>query len=395
MIVPTRTSPRSSRWARVGIALALPALLGTSMLVSPAEAARPAKKNPDLVVNTLGSPAKAAPGKTFKVATTVKNKGKARAGKTQVVVVLSRDRKKSGSDKRVGSRAVGALKPGKKSKGKVAVRLPKSAKGRYFLIACVTKVKGERGRAARNNCRTASRALTIKAANPSFPEKFVGTASVTFTHKQNSTPTQQSLSYHANSTLTMRAEAVFTRVAKQGGGYDYVSTGEIEYSLRTTTSGGGVSPAWNETCTTTADGETEIGPFRTTRYASGSLHLANNSTSLAPGNNYRFSSSWDFAGLGGSRTTLPNHTDCSGTDRGEPTSRSTNDFFDLSDGWLPPPAYKCDNYPTPKTHNVRANGSLSGNELCIIHDEFTQTSGSTAIIHKTQRWTWNFKPMAR
>ena len=146
----------------------------------------------------------------------------------------------------------------------VKMTVPAGAKGALYLIACVSKVKGEPG--GGNNCLAPTRPTAVKPAgagagtpaapaasatpadplktptppadppgppdpppDPTFPERFLGTASAQHTDSRTVTPTGPDPGDTLGSTTswksTLTADVVFTRTAAQGGGYQYVSDG--------------------------------------------------------------------------------------------------------------------------------------------------------------------------
>src|SRR5439155_377847 len=147
-LLPTRTIPGPRALAHVA-----PAAAGA------------AKRAPDLTVNALGAPASLTRGATAKGSDTTANRGKAKAGKSKTVYVLSADRKRDAKDLVLARRALKPLKPRKRAAGKVTLAVPQGARlGAAFVIACADDARKVRESNERNNCR--ARPVTV-AAPPS------------------------------------------------------------------------------------------------------------------------------------------------------------------------------------------------------------------------------------
>src|SRR6476469_3110659 len=112
------------------------ALVGLGIVVI-APAAHAAAR-PDLrAVAPSGLPAGAQPGSAFTGNDAVADKGRRKAAPSLTRWYLSADRRSGGGDIAVGSRKVGALKPGKTARGRFRASLPAVlAAGRWFVIAC-------------------------------------------------------------------------------------------------------------------------------------------------------------------------------------------------------------------------------------------------------------------
>ena len=152
--------------ARIGIALVvLAAGLGTAG--SPALAGG----QPNLVVTSVSDP---SPSPTHE-AVTVTNRGDARAGKSKVGFLLSRDRKPGKGDVKLSKRlSVAAVGAGKRRKVTGTVKVPaRTARGFYYLIACAD-VKSKVGESDEgDNCRASSHTMWVPGPPPNSPPRAV------------------------------------------------------------------------------------------------------------------------------------------------------------------------------------------------------------------------------
>lgn len=160
-----RPSARMALTAAVALALALPlAMPATSV----AKHKKP--KRPDLTVSSVASPpSTAAAGVGFSVKVTVKNKGKASAGKSTLGLFMGKGSSHKSGDFAVGSKSVGKLKKGKSSKLKVSAKVASAPAGTYSLFACADSKKKVKESKETNNCKQASGKLTIPAPKPPPP----------------------------------------------------------------------------------------------------------------------------------------------------------------------------------------------------------------------------------
>lgn len=132
-------------------AVAAFAMLGATAAVAPEATA--AAKRPDLrVVKVANPPAKADPGKAFSTKVTVRNAGSATAGASSVSLHLSRDVRKGAGDLSAGSASVGKLAKGRSATAKGTVRIPSSASGSYYVIACADSRGKVKESSEKNNC---------------------------------------------------------------------------------------------------------------------------------------------------------------------------------------------------------------------------------------------------
>lgn len=154
----------------LGMALAV-GLLGTTA------ADTALAKRADLVVATAPAVGKLLPrGAGVRVRDVVANRGRARARRSATRYYLSLDKKRDKRDVRVkGRRAVRALKPGKKSRGRARVLVPASlALGRYRLLACADGRKQVKEKRERNNCRPSRTVRVVRRAGLQGPLTEVG-----------------------------------------------------------------------------------------------------------------------------------------------------------------------------------------------------------------------------
>ena len=144
---------------RIGFAAGvLAAMVALAVLpgTSPADASKH-KKRADLQVRSLtGNPASIEPGSGLRLIDTVVNKGRKRAPVSHTGYLLSSTESLQADGiivRLLGRREVPALKPGKKSKGRKLVNVPRpTSAGPYFVFACADVVNGIREVRERNNC---------------------------------------------------------------------------------------------------------------------------------------------------------------------------------------------------------------------------------------------------
>ena len=124
-----------------------------------------AAERADLVeVSVSKPPGSVAAGMGFTAKDKVKNAGGRRAGRSATGYYLSKDRKRSKGDVRLGRRQVPRLKPGKASAGSRAVVVPAGlAFSRYYLIACADDKKAIREAKEGNNCRASRSRVRVRA----------------------------------------------------------------------------------------------------------------------------------------------------------------------------------------------------------------------------------------
>lgn len=118
----------------------------------------------DLVEASLSQPPAASqPGVTFSLADTVRNRGAATARRSTTRYYFSRDRMRSANDSFAGSRAVPALRAGKRSRGtaNLVVRVP-TIPATYFVIVCADATRKVPESSERNNCRASTTAIFVR-----------------------------------------------------------------------------------------------------------------------------------------------------------------------------------------------------------------------------------------
>jgi hypothetical protein len=131
----------------------------------------------DIAMTTLSqAPVTLQTGGSFTASYAMRQRGRARVRSVQVAFHLSRDARRGGDTRLGGARAVKgralAKLTGKRGlPGRVRLTVPSGLDaGAYRLIGCVADVRAKpkvRERNRRNNCRTASRTITVRA--PSAP----------------------------------------------------------------------------------------------------------------------------------------------------------------------------------------------------------------------------------
>ena len=121
-------------------------------------------KRPDLVVTLVANPPNEATlAGTFRLSSTVKNRGRKRAPSSTNHYYLSRDSRRNRNDIRLlGKRTVPALAPNDTSTGRVRLTIPQSAPVRaYFVIVCADGPKEIREPEESNNCRASSQRMSV------------------------------------------------------------------------------------------------------------------------------------------------------------------------------------------------------------------------------------------
>lgn len=140
------------------------ACLGALAVCAPAQAAG----RPDLAVSRLSAPLSVEAGARLAANDVTRNRGAGAARASSTRHYLSRDRRKSGGDLRLGGHRVKALRPGRSVRGKAGRLLPAStAAGTYYVLACADDLRRVRESNERNNCR--ARSLTVTRPGGSTP----------------------------------------------------------------------------------------------------------------------------------------------------------------------------------------------------------------------------------
>jgi hypothetical protein len=156
--------------ARLSAGVATLALLWVPLVVGSASAAaqKPAR-GPDLVVRSLSNPPSSlAPGVAFTTTFKVANGGVRNSPRSQARAYLSRDARQGKGDIRLAPPlSVVSLRPGKAVRRGGAVTIPvATTTGRWSLIVCSDNSRRIRETNERNNCRTASRRISVETATP-------------------------------------------------------------------------------------------------------------------------------------------------------------------------------------------------------------------------------------
>jgi hypothetical protein len=155
--------------AALAVGLGLVALLA----VTPVANAKHRKgRLPDLVAGKVSKlPASNVAGTQLTVIVKVRNKGKAKAGKSRLGLYLATGKKhKPKKDTRLGRARVKALRPHKSAKAKFKVVLPTDATpGTYRLIACADDSGRLRESKERDNCIASKAFALTPAPKPQSP----------------------------------------------------------------------------------------------------------------------------------------------------------------------------------------------------------------------------------
>jgi CARDB len=157
--------------AAVGGCAVLALAAGLAVALDSSSSARP-----DLVARGVKADAgSVAAGGSVRAATTIRNRGRAGAGRSIVAFYLSADRRRDGSDARLGRRRAPALAPGRTSRTRRRVRVPsRTAPGRYRLLACADAKRAVGEHRERNNCRSAPLRVTAAAGGDTSRPEFGG-----------------------------------------------------------------------------------------------------------------------------------------------------------------------------------------------------------------------------
>lgn len=106
------------------------------------------------------------------VSVTIGNLGKGVARAPQIAVLVSKDRRRSRTDRVIGRVATKALQAKKKSVARVFSVVPSKLRpGKYFLIACVATKKQAQA-SKRNDCSATKRRVRVKAAAGAIVPRF-------------------------------------------------------------------------------------------------------------------------------------------------------------------------------------------------------------------------------
>ena len=147
-----------SGWLRavaLAMAVALALAAGVAAAGKPRADLKPTRVAPDAQSVAVGA--------SVRVRLAMKNAGRKRARRSVTRFLLSRDRKRSRDDLRMGTSKLRALKPGKTSRRVLKLKIPAGtppATG-YRMLACADSKKKVRERNERNNCRASRRTLTV------------------------------------------------------------------------------------------------------------------------------------------------------------------------------------------------------------------------------------------
>ena len=144
------------------VVLTAAAVLFTTL--SPVPTSYAAARRPDLTVSAVSAPAEVRAGATLAVKVSTRNTGRTRSAASTTKVYLSRDTR-AGNDVVVGSVRVPRLAPRRTHTATVRLRVPAGTPARgYRVLACADAARRVRETKEGNNCRVASRAVTVTTA---------------------------------------------------------------------------------------------------------------------------------------------------------------------------------------------------------------------------------------
>lgn len=132
---------------------------------------------PDLVETSIAVLKFTVPGGgSFRVTDLVRNRGDAAAPRSRTGYYISRDRTLGAPDVRVGARSLDGIPPGTGWGSRTRVRIPASAApGKYWLLGCADDRRRIPESNERNNCRAATRPLTVRrSGTDKVPPRFAG-----------------------------------------------------------------------------------------------------------------------------------------------------------------------------------------------------------------------------
>jgi PKD repeat protein len=161
------------------VCCALAAGLATPVL--DAATASALRKKADLTVTAVKAPARAMPGARISVSATVRNGGRAKAGKSTTAWLLSRDQKLGRDVVLKPTRPTPALKPRKTWKGSATLTVPAAtAAGTYYVLACADQARRVKETQEGNNCRPSGRlTLRLPASSHQLIDEDVATGKLT------------------------------------------------------------------------------------------------------------------------------------------------------------------------------------------------------------------------
>jgi hypothetical protein len=186
-----------------------------------AEAKPKPKPRPNLgIVAVRHAPELARAGGEFAVKVTVSNEGTAPAPASQVSVHLSRDAKKSSGDLNVGRASVGAIDDWKIQAVPATVKVPGSAIGRYYVIACADAARKVRETRETDNCNASTD--TVEVIVP-LEGVLTGTLDFYSYGEVESGNTLETWSRHAQTEITMEISGRGSdiRVVDDGSSYSW------------------------------------------------------------------------------------------------------------------------------------------------------------------------------
>lgn len=150
----------------------LAALVVPTLLVPAWAGPVSARPLPDLVTKGVRIDVDSvAQGGSIRVTDTTANVGRAKAGRSQTRYYLSADRALGRPDRLLGSRAVAAVKPGRKRTGSTTVTVPSATPVRgWYVLACADGRKAVKEAREGNNCTaTKGRVAVTEPAAEIFP----------------------------------------------------------------------------------------------------------------------------------------------------------------------------------------------------------------------------------
>ena len=367
---------------RAALAFLLTALLAGAVMVAPEAGAGKGGGKPNLSLKKVsGVPRQAADGDAATVKAGVKNGGGTKARKSKVSLYLSSDKRKSkGDDKLPGQKRVPNLKPGKSTNVKVKTKL-NADDGDWYVIACASKAKGEKKTG--NNCKASRKLAVGSAGGEPWPERYMGTFSVSFSLSQETENTEKGQTGTEDYNGSMSGEIVLTREPGDllGGTsqpWHYESSGSLDWS-GSYTSTFADDPGFSQTCSGQGSGIEPVNPFAgatTQRYG-----WVRPDGDLSPGGSYTTfgaeNSDLEFAGT------------CNSSGGGS----SNGDRFPIFPAILPRD-FNDDCRLMSGRYNVKPDGSLTGTDSCRFDYDYIHSSSGTHFVGtNTATWSWNLAPV--
>lgn len=385
MTTRVHRSERSAATVVAVVVVLLSAVVGV-VAESSASAATGARGKPDLViVKVRALPTTAVAGDAMPVTVVVRNQGERRSPKSTLSFSVSKDRSTSGTDLALPvSIEVPRIKAGTKKQVSGTLTAPEDVKGARYVIACVAQVRGEKRKAARNNCTAAKNTVDIRpqSTGGELPAYLVGTSTAQHTYTVTSSATDAIGATYEQVERTVTATGVvFELGSTLAGSPRYVAVdGEIEWRM----DGGYVWP--DETCDFAGTGTVALGARPAgTPYSMGYVMPSSSVAGLGRGAGYSLSTFHHYNGGEAPSYDL----ECTEYDK-------TRKY--LIDPWLTVrtdhgESSACEWTSTVHQFNVLPDGSLTGENSCRNFNTRDYDNGTHHEYTFESRVSWDLEPL--